>query len=70
MAFEYPVWGVVEGVTEPINTDWRRQGWWCRFRGASRRFGHTALALVLSRRLARRGLGPLGGDALGLAFLP
>ena len=26
VAFEYPVWGVVEGVTEPINADWRRRG--------------------------------------------
>lgn len=70
MAFEYPVWGVVEGVAEPINTDWRRQGWWCRFRGASRRFGHTALVLVLSRRLARRGVVSLSGGVLSLAFLP
>lgn len=65
MPFEYPIWGVVEGVTEPASSDW-----WCWFRGASCYFGRGALVLVLSRRLVRRGLGFLGGDALGLAFLP
>lgn len=65
MAFEYPVWGVVEGVAEPVSSDW-----WCWFRGASYYFSHGALVLVLSRRLARRGVVSLSGGVLSLAFLP
>ena len=64
MPFTHPVWGIVEGVTEPINNVcWRRCGW-CRGAGSLR-----LPALVFNGRLARRGAGFLSG-ALGLAFLP
>ena len=59
VSFTYPVWGVIERITEPINSDWLR-GAGCYL---------WLPDLVFNERLARRGAGFLS-DALGLAFLP